>query len=113
MNLKTNLKRYLEILDWSVAQMARKASCPKSSLQSWMNGSKSVKNAEYLKRVAETLSQHIPGGVTVDDLLFGNAENRKNGKSPEAMFDGLADTDGWISGCWEVRLRPLRRGRHD
>lgn len=105
MKLKTNLLRHLARVGWNVAQLARRSSVPRSTIAEWLNGSKSVKNADNLKKVADALS------ITVDELLFGDG---KVDPDTDGILDSLTDgADGWLTGAFEVKLRPLKRGRRD
>ncbi len=99
MNLKGQLKLYLEHLDMNASQLAKKASVPRQSLSDWIAGSK-PRDISQVKRVAAVL------GTTVDHLAFGNGLDDSAKKVTE--LDALLG-DEWIGGLFEVRFRRVKR----
>jgi transcriptional regulator with XRE-family HTH domain len=99
MNLKGQLKLYLEHTGMSASQLAKKSSVPRQSLSDWISGSK-PRDIAQVKRVAEVL------GTSVDHLVFGNGLDNKSQKITE--LDALLG-DEWISGLFEVRFRRVRK----
>jgi transcriptional regulator with XRE-family HTH domain len=99
LNLKKQLRFFLDRREMSAAQLARKAGVPKQSLSGWLGGSK-PRDVLQVKKCAEVL------GTTLDHLMFGEGENREQEKHTElnALFG-----DEWISGLFEVRLRRVKR----
>ncbi len=98
MNLKQQLKFYLEHREVSASQLARKAKVPKQSISGWLAGS-NPRDIRQIKRVADVL------GVTIDHLMFGSGEDSQQSKAKS--FDALIDGE-WFSGLFEVRLRRIK-----
>jgi len=109
MRLKENLKHYLALKEISAAQLSRKCksdagiSVPKATISNWLAGG-SVRRMDSLYAVSRVL------GVSVDELLFGQPEQKKvKSKDKNSIIDMLIDgKDGWLSGRFEIRLRKLR-----
>lgn len=99
MNLKKQLKLYLELRDMTAAQLARKASVAKQSISGWLAGS-NPRDVRQIKRVASVL------GISVDHLMFGDGKDQQAEKTIE--LDALMG-DGWISGIFEVKFRRVRK----
>ena len=99
MNLKKQLRCYLDAREMTASHLAKKAGVPKQSLSGWLAGS-NPRDVRQVKRVANAL------GTTVDHLMFGN------GIDPEAQkiteLDALLG-DGWIGGLFEVRFRRVKK----
>lgn len=103
-NLKTQLRHYLEAHEMTSAQLARKSGIGKSVLSDWLAGSK-PRDLEQVKRVASVL------GTSVDHLCFGDGvEQRPTG--PKEAADPFADLagEGWFGGLFEIRVRRVKRG---
>jgi len=64
MNLKFQLRVYLENRKMTASQLARLADVPKQSISDWLGGS-IPRDLQKLKRVADALQ------TTVDHLAFG------------------------------------------
>lgn len=99
MNLKAQLRFYLDKRGMSAAELARKAGVSKQVLSLWSGGAK-PKNIDQAKRVAIAL------GTTLDNLMFGNGVDDASEKATE--LDALLGT-GWVSGLFEVRFRRVRK----
>jgi transcriptional regulator with XRE-family HTH domain len=99
MNLKHQLRYYLELKEMSAAQLAKKAGVPKQSLSGWLSGS-NPRDVRQIKRVADAL------GISVDNLIFGTGNDNDRQKITE--LDALMG-DGWISGLFEVRFRRVKK----
>jgi transcriptional regulator with XRE-family HTH domain len=99
MNLKNQLRHFLDVKEISASQLAKKAKVPKQSLGGWLSGS-NPRDVRQVKRVADAL------GVTVDHLLFGNGEDL--GKQKVTELEALLG-DGWVAGVFEVRFRRVRK----
>lgn len=95
MNLKAQLKVYLEERGMTAAELARKSGVSKQVLSAWLAGAK-PKNIDQLKKVSEALR------VSIDHLAFGNG----NSDSTNALE--LAESH-WEWGLFEVRFRRIRR----
>ena len=112
MFLKKNLRYYLDLAGWSLSELSRRSSVPKSTLQDWVNGSKSVKNVDHIKRVVDAFSATLKVQVSVDTLLYGTPDSHD--KADGGILNSLSDgADGWMSGAFEIRIRPLKRGRRE
>lgn len=99
MNLKKQLRYFLELRELSASQLARKASVPKQSVSGWLSGS-NPRDVKQIKRVADALD------TSVDCLLFGDGQDLERQKITE--LDALLG-DSWISGLFEVRFRRIKR----
>lgn len=99
MNLKKQLRLYLDSREMTATQLAKRSSVPKQSLSGWLAGS-NPRDVRQVKRVADVL------GTTLDNLMFGD------GIDPEARrvleLDALVG-EGWIGGLFEVRLRRVKK----
>lgn len=97
MNLKNQLRFYLDLREMSATQLAKKSSVPKQSLAGWIAGS-NPRDVRQVKRVADVL------GVSLDNLLFG--VGRDGGIAAESESCSYAKED-WVSGVFEVRIRKV------
>lgn len=97
MNLKNQLKFYLQEDDLTASQLAKKSGVSKQVLSLWLNGA-SPKNVQQVKQVAEILK------TSVDNLCFGE------GKEPnrKSDFESISD-DEWLSGQFEIKIRRIKR----
>ena len=95
MNLKSQLRFYLDRMEMSATQLAKKASVPKQSLCGWLAGS-NPRDVRQIKRVADVL------GITLDHLIFGN------GPVPDSerfLGSSFLKNDNWTEGLFEVKFR--------
>lgn len=98
MNLKKQLRLYLELNHMTAAQLARKAGVPKQSLSGWIGGS-NPRDIKQVKKVADSL------GVSLDNLMFGHGPDEQGQKHAE--INALLG-DEWIGGVFEVRFRRVK-----
>lgn len=99
MNLKKQLKYYLERNDFTASQLARKANVPKQSLSGWLAGS-NPRDVKQVKRVADVLN------TTLDNLLFGEGPEQQAQKGVDlAALVG----DEWFSGIFEMKIRRVKK----
>jgi transcriptional regulator with XRE-family HTH domain len=99
MNLKNQIRLYLDLRGMTAAELARKCKLPKQRISDLLAGIPPRK-LESLKEVADVL------GVSLDHLCFGAGAE----KSPQKVID--IDSilgDGWVSGVFEVRFRRVKR----
>jgi transcriptional regulator with XRE-family HTH domain len=101
MNLRKQLRFYLDQRSWTAASLAKKSRVPKASLSGWMAG-KSPRDIEQLKRVCDVLD------VSLDNLLFGDGPSKEN-ENLQGIAAALVDGDGWISGQFEIKLRRIKK----
>ncbi|MBL7545541.1 MAG: helix-turn-helix transcriptional regulator [Bdellovibrionaceae bacterium] len=99
MNLKKQLKYYLERDEITASQLARKANVPKQSLSGWLAGS-NPRDVKQVKRVADALN------ITLDNLLFGEGPEPQ---SQKAIDLGSLVGDEWFSGIFEMKIRRVKR----
>ena len=99
MNLKNQLRHFLDEREMSASQLAKKAKIPKQSLSGWLSGS-NPRDVRQVKKVADAL------GVSVDHLLFGNGTDL--GKQRVTELEALLG-EGWIAGLFEIRFRRVRK----
>jgi transcriptional regulator with XRE-family HTH domain len=95
MNLKSLLKKQLETKGITASQLSRMSGVPKQSISGWLSGS-NPRDIRQLKKAADSL------GVTVDQLCFGESLNPSDGEKT------CLDSDKWISGLFEVKLRRIK-----
>jgi transcriptional regulator with XRE-family HTH domain len=98
-NLKNQLKIYLEKRDITAAQLAKKAGVSKQVISLWLNGG-SPRKVDQIKLVADAL------GTTVDHLCFGTGV-QSNARQPQE-FDYLP-SDEWMSGLFEIKVRRVKK----
>jgi transcriptional regulator with XRE-family HTH domain len=95
MNLKNQLRLYMDRNELSATQLAKRSGVSKQVISLWLSGG-SPRKLEQVKQVAAVL------GTTIDNLCYGNAiEENKNG------FTQIPDDD-WISGVFEIKLRKIK-----
>jgi len=99
MNLKKQLKFYIEKQDITAAQLARKANVPKQSLSGWLAGS-NPRDVKQVKRVADALN------TSLDNLLFGEGVDAQSQKPVDL---GALIGDDWFSGVFEMKIRRVRK----
>lgn len=99
MNLKKQLRLYLDHFDMTAAQLARKAGIPKQSLSGWLSGS-NPRDVKQVKKIADCL------GTTVDNLLFGTGMDDSG--MPSRTLDAIVG-DEWLGGIFEVRFRRVKK----
>ncbi len=99
MNLKKQLKYYLDRNDLTASQLARKASVPKQSLSGWLAGS-NPRDVKQVKRVADVLN------TTLDNLLFGEGPEAQTQKAVDL---GALVGDEWFSGVFEMKIRRVKK----
>lgn len=102
MNLREQLKLYLQHFDLTAAQLSRKAGVSQQVLSLWLKGGEPKKMSQ-VKKVAESL------GVSMDHLCYGYGIKESEGAVDIDHFIG----DSWISGLFEVKLRRVKRKIED
>ena len=98
-NLKHQLKLYLEKKDITAAQLAKKAGVSKQVISLWLNGG-APRKMEQIRSVAEVL------GTTIDHLCFGTGIQSSSRSTDD--FDSLP-SDEWLSGIFEIRIRRVKK----
>src|SRR5207302_470876 len=76
MNIKNQLRLYLEIREMSAAELSRKSGVSKQVLSLWLSGSE-PKKISQVKSVAEVL------GTSCDHLCFGSGQDEASRKVTE------------------------------
>ena len=99
MNIKKQLKYYLDRNDLTASQLARKANVPKQSLSGWLAGS-NPRDVKQVKRVADVLN------TTLDNLLFGEGSEAQVQKPVDL---GALVGDEWFSGVFEMKIRRVKK----
>lgn len=99
MNLKRQLRFYLEVRGMTAAELARRSGVSKQVLSSWLAGSEPKKIGQ-VKKVCSTL------GVSLDHLVYGDGHEEENQRVTE--LDALLGDD-WVSGVFEVRFRRIKK----
>lgn len=95
MNLRNQLKLYLEYNNINATVLAKKSKVPRSTIQDWLTTDSGSKDLEKLKKVADVLA------TTVDDLCFGN------GIRTESSFREYESEIN--AGLFEVVLRKVKK----
>lgn len=103
MRLSEQLKYYLDKLDLSGSQLARKAGIPNATLAEWIRG-RQPRNIGNVKSVADFL------GTTIDNLLYGTGDgvNDLGEKVTSKALETLMGEE-WIGGTFEVRVRRVTK----
>ena len=99
MNLKRQIKAYIDERGITAAQLARRCGISKQTMSLWLGGS-APRNLDDLKKLAECL------GTTVDHLCFGDGVDPVANRVVE--LDALLGSE-WVSGIFEVRLRRIQK----
>ena len=99
MNLKNQLRLYLEHRKISASALARASGVPKQSISDWLAGS-SPRNISQLKKIADSLS------VSIDHLVFGKGIEALTAQLPSQVL--IQDSNDWSGGLYEVRFRRIR-----
>lgn len=99
MNLKSQIKFYLDARGITAADLSRRSGVSKQTLSLWLGGSEPRKLSQ-VKLVAEAL------GVSVDHLCFG--QGLDPGADRITELDALLG-DTWIGGLFEVRFRRVQK----
>lgn len=103
MNLKKQLKAYLQATNMSASELSRITGVPKQSISDWLAGS-NPRDVRLVKKVADVFR------VSLDHLYFGDGVEEAG--EGEALFIVKSDdsqTDEWISGIFEGRIRRIRK----
>ena len=101
LNLKHQLKLFLERNEMTPAQLSRKSGVSQQVLSLWLKGA-DPKKMSQVKQVADVFS------VSVDLLCFGSGPDTEAQKITE--LDALLG-DQWVSGLFEVRFRRVKGGK--
>lgn len=99
LNLKSQLKLFLDHHNMTPAQLSRKSGVSQQVLSLWLKGA-DPKKMSQAKDVASVF------GVSVDHLCFASGLNVEAQKVTE--LDALLG-DEWISGLFEVRFRRIKK----
>lgn len=99
LNLKHQLKLFLEHHEMTPAQLSRKSGVSQQVISLWLKGA-DPKKMSQVKNVADVL------GTNVDHLCFGDGLNKEAQKITE--LDSLLG-ENWISGIFEVRFRRVKK----
>ena len=99
MNLKKQLKLYLDRSDMTASQLARKAGVPKQSISGWLAGN-NPRDIRQVKKVADVF------GISIDQLIFASGS-----VEAERVTRDVTDIlgDDWIGGVFEVRMRRVKK----
>lgn len=97
MNLKDQLKFYLDQHKLSVLQLSKQTKVPNATLAEWLKG-RSPKKMDQVKAVADFFD------VSIDHLCYGDGEE----KDQIMELDDIIGNQ-WLSGTFEVRLRRVKK----
>lgn len=99
MNLKSQLKMYLDHRGWTPTELARKTGVSKQNISLWLSGTP-PRNIEQVKLIAEAL------GTSVDHLCFGEGID---GEREQATALGAILGEQWVTGCLEFKVRLMKK----
>lgn len=99
MNLRQQLRRYLEYRDLTLPEVSRRSGVSRHTLFDWTQGQK-PRDVAQIKKVSAVL------GTTVDHLCFGDGIDSEERRVTE--LDALLG-EGWVGGLFEIRLRRVKR----
>jgi transcriptional regulator with XRE-family HTH domain len=103
MNLKKQLKAYLQATNMSASELSRITGVPKQSISDWLAGS-NPRDVRLVKKVADVFS------VSLDHLFFGDGvEEGVEGEVLVTVKSDESRSDEWISGIFEGRIRRIRK----
>jgi len=96
MNLKKQLRHYMDHYDYSASRLSKKSGVSKQVISLWLSGG-SPRKIEQVKRMADVFE------TSIDHLCFGDGFESKEGRS----FDEL-ETGEWLSGVFELKIRKIK-----
>lgn len=95
MNFKKQLSFYLDRKGIAASHLAKAVGVPKQSVSDWLAGS-NPRGIKQVKKVADYFE------TSIDHLMFGvGGEKRSQGSID-------FDSEDWISGVFEVKLRRIK-----
>ena len=97
LNLKSQLRHYLEKYDISMAQLSRRSGVSKQVISQWTCGV-SPRKIEQLKSVCEVFN------TSIDNLAFGCGDEEKSNEKSLKDLGSLLQSD-WIGGIVEIKIR--------
>ncbi len=95
MKLSENLKKTLQKMDMTVAQLSRATGVPTNTIHGWLYGS--TPNLKNLEKVSSYLE------MTIDDLLYSTASKMKSANTLEQVRTEIE------LGNFMVILKPITR----
>lgn len=98
MNLRNQIKSFLNDSGMSASELARRAGIPNGTLADWLSGRK-PRNLDQVKKLAEYLN------MTIDHLVYGNGNGNERVQKNLSIEDLIRDE--WVSGVFEVKMRRL------
>lgn len=102
MNLKNQLRTYLEHHGLTASQLSRKTGVPNATVADWLSGRK-PRNLDQVRKVAEAF------GTSIDHLVYGDGVEEK--KQDQILDLEELMGDRWLSGVFELRLRRVKKTR--
>ncbi len=99
MNLKTQLRLFLQSRGLSASELARMADVPKQSISDWLGGTL-PRDIQKLKRVADVLR------TSVDHLVFGDGISH----APQPNTNPKVDDPEWVKVEFEGRFEGQFKG---
>lgn len=98
MNLRKQLKLYLESNGLTTSQLARKSGVPNTTIADWLTGRK-PRNLDQVKKVADAFN------ISIDHLVYGEGVREAEKVTDLESLIG----DGWIGGVFEVKMRRIKK----
>lgn len=99
MNLKNQLKFFMDHYELSATQVAKKSGVSKQVLSLWLSGG-SPRKIDQVKKVADIFK------TSLDNLLYGEGLSEK--ESGINTIDAILGDD-WVGGLFEIRIRKVKR----
>jgi transcriptional regulator with XRE-family HTH domain len=96
MNLKKQIKLYLDEKSITASELARNSGVPKQSISDWLAGS-NPRDIRQVKKVADVFN------VSVDHLVFGDGPIRNDDLHLQTI-----KIDDWVEGVFEVKFRKMK-----
>lgn len=98
MNLRAQLKIYLERSGMTATKLSKNSGVPNTTISDWLAG-RQPRNLDQVKRVAEAL------GTSIDHLVFGVGFEAG---TPKAVSLDEIISDQWMEGTFEIKLRRVK-----
>lgn len=99
MNLKNQLKHYLEKKDISVTKLSKLSGVPQQTIHDWLTGNSKNPAIGQLHKVCKALN------VSLDNLCYGEGSEKNENRVSD--IEALLGEE-WIGGLFEIRIRRVK-----
>lgn len=100
MNLKSQLRYFLELRGLTAAELSRRSKVSAQTISIWLSGGP-VRDVSKAKAVADVL------GTTLDNLLYGSGLPTDNDRAVE--ISQILNEGGAIKGLFEISIKMVKR----